>query len=256
MKDLDWLPRMGWSNAAGTAGFVPDISFVNTFPEVLLFLTNPISYRKRNPDILRNLVSFRDGFWLNTGFPNPGFKKILNHYAPLWEHSILPICVHLIIEDPEQSREMISNLENLENIFAVEISFDPDLSYNQMLENLDAVQSKIPLILSLPPERISEIWHFPGFACHYAAVSLQPPRGVIFLENIPVQGRLYGRIIFPVTLNAVRALIMGGINRPILAGCGALLKENVDQLFDLGVYAFQMHEIAWIGYGFNTPSKL
>ena len=249
MEDLDWLPRKSWTNAAGTAGFVPDNSFVNTFPEVALFLTNPISYRKRIPSNSRNILSFLDGFWLNTGFPNPGFIRSVKNYATMWEHSILPICVHLILEEPEFSKLMISNLENMENIFALEISFDPDISFIQILENLDAIRSKIPIILSMPPERISEIWHFPDSAFHFDAISLQPPRGVMFLREKPVQGRLYGRNTFPITLKAVMALKTGGFDLPILAGSGVFSKENVAQLFDLGVYGFQMHELAWIGVG-------
>ena len=150
MKELDWLPAKSWTNAAGTAGFIPDNSFVNTFPEVTLFFTNPISFHKRKPSPSRNLLPYREGFWLNTGYPNPGFMRTLKNYAKLWEHSILPICVHLILEEPEYSKIMVSNLENWVNIFALEISFDPDISFSQILENLDAVRSKIPIILSMP----------------------------------------------------------------------------------------------------------
>lgn len=250
MKDLDWLPRNSWTNAAGTAGFVPNISFKNIFPDVVLFTTNPISYRKRNPDNFRNMVSYRDGFWLNTGFPNPGFLKTIKLFSRLWEHAILPICAHLILDEPEQSREMIVELENLENIFAVEISFNPDFTLNQMLENLDAIQSKIPIILSLPIERVTEIWYVPEYSLLISAVSLQPPRGVILVKNDPVQGRLYGKNTFPVTLNAIRTLRIGGVDLPILAGCGVFSKEDVNQIFDIGVYAFQLHEIAWVGVGF------
>lgn len=250
MKDLDWLPRNSWTNAAGTAGFVPNISFKNIFPEVALFTTNPISYRKRNPDNFRNMVSYRDGFWINTGYPNPGFIKTIKLFASHWQHAILPICVHLILDEPEHSREMIAELENLENIFAVEISFNPDFTLNPMLENLDAIQTKVPIIFSLPLERISEIYNVPEYALHFSAVSLQAPRGVIFFQNNPVQGRLYGKNIFPATLNAVRSLKIDRVDLPILAGCGVFSKEDVNQLFDIGVYAFQIHEIAWIGVGF------
>ena len=255
MKDLDWFPKYGWMNAAGTAGFLPDSQFLKKFPELLLFSTNPVSYRKRLPAKSRNLVSIPGGFWVHSGFPNPGFNKVIKKYAHLWENAIIPICMNLLIEDPDDTQKMINSLENFGNILAVEISINPDLSHNQVKENIDALIGKIPVILSIPPERIHEFRDFNFQNTSIAAISLQPNRGIIFLDNSPIRGRLYGRNTFTMTLNAVRTIQMLEISLPIFAGAGIYSFTNIEQLFEIGVYAVQLHELAWAGIGINSLTK-
>jgi dihydroorotate dehydrogenase len=254
MKNLDWFPRHGWMNAAGTAGFLPDKGLLQKFPGLELFSTNPVSYQKRFPAKSRNLISTPGGFWVHSGFPNPGFNKVIKRYAELWGNAILPICVNLLVNDSSDTQLMINSLDNLENIYAVEISIHPDFPFNQIVEIIDAATSKIPVILSLSPDRLFEFSEFPFQNTSIAAISLQTHRGVVVLNNKPIRGRLYGRNVFPLTLNAVSTIKMLEINLPIFAGSGISSKADVEQLFDFGVYAIQLHELAWAGVGINFPA--
>ena len=255
MSDLDWLPRYGWNNAAGTAGFIPDRGFVQKFPEMALFTTNPVSYRKRNPAKSRNLVTIPGGFWVHSGFPNPGINKVIKLYANLWEKAILPMCVNLLVEDPNETQLMINSLEDIENIYAVEMSIHSDQSLNQIKENIDAATSKFPVILSISPNRVFEFLNFKFENTSIAAISLQAHHGVIILENQPYRGRIYGRSTFPLTLNAANTLQKLEINLPIFAGVGISSYTEIKQLFEIGVYAIQLHELAWAGVGINSPTK-
>ena len=94
MKELDWLPGKVGQMQLGRLDLSLNIHSMNTFPEVSYCLPIRLAFEKsKSGSPSRNLLPYRDGFWLNTGYPNPGFMRTLKNYAKLWEHSILPICV-------------------------------------------------------------------------------------------------------------------------------------------------------------------
>jgi len=73
----------GWINATGMLGFAPPSTWPLSHPPVS-FVTNPISDKPRSPSTSRKAVSYPGGLLCHTGWPNPGFGKVLKLYAKRW----------------------------------------------------------------------------------------------------------------------------------------------------------------------------
>ncbi len=165
-------------NAAGSLGFAPDIHNGLSLSQFGAFVTNPISLRSRLPTAQPALIQFPGGFLLHTGLPNPGFSNVLKKYSAKWDRADLPIIVHLMADRPEETQRMVRELENAENVMAVQLGFAPLLSDDIILLNLEMCVCEIPLIFSLPPEQILSLGA--KLIQHGAhALSIASPRGAI-----------------------------------------------------------------------------
>lgn len=242
-SDLDFLLPGKWMNAAGTCGYMPAKGFLENFPEVALFITNPISYYPRKPAEDRNIIPFKGGFLVHSGHPNPGIKKILQLNKKAWENAHLPICLNLLSDTTESLEKIIRMVEEIDNIAAIELAFDFPLSHEITKIMIQAISGQLPIILSLPFEMVFQDWIEDILSTDIYAISIQAPRGVISHKNQLISGRLYGRSILPMTMQAVKYLSSFGI--PIYAGVGVFKKEEIISLLGLGVRNFQAHEIIW-----------
>lgn len=241
--DLDFLVPGKWMNAAGTAGFQPDKRLCALFPEIVLFITNPISYRPRKPASLRNVIPFEGGFLVHTGFPNPGLKKVIQLYRKGWESSSLPICVNLLSDNDVYIEKIVRTVENFENIMAIELGIDSSLNKDGIKRILSAALGELPIILNLPLEFVYQEWLTEILIPEVVAISLQAPKGVIKKGNDYIRGRMYGKSIFPLTMNAVHHL--SSIDKPLFAGVGVLCQQQISMLLESGVSYFQAHELIW-----------
>lgn len=241
--DLDFLESGKWINAAGTAGFAPGKSFSKTFPEMGLFITNPISYIPRTPAIRKTLVPFNGGFLLHTGHPNPGIRKVIQKYQLVWRNSKLPICVNLLSDDPKTIENNIRLLEGIDNIVAIELNIDIKLTRPEIIDLVQTAQGEIPIILSIPYEIVFQDWIENILECELMGISVQAPRGTLFKNNQMVHGRLYGRSVFPMVVKAVTHL--SGFGTPVFAGAGIYNSAQINDLFLAGARNFQAHELVW-----------
>ncbi|PKO13143.1 MAG: hypothetical protein CVU39_20410 [Chloroflexi bacterium HGW-Chloroflexi-10] len=242
--DLDWIKPGQWVNAAGTGGFNPGKNLLQQFHELSMFITNPISYLPRLPADYCALIDYSGGFLVHTGWPNPGFYKVIQKYTSVWENAVCPICPHILGEDPDHIQKMVTTFENIENIYAVEIGIDLDTSCERIHTQIQAALGELPVILSLPIERIYEDWVSELFQSGISAISLQPLHGRIYRNEKWIKGRLYGGGQLPITFQAVNKLKQSGL--PVFAGVGIVQRETVQQLFEMGAYGFQIHELAWM----------
>src|SRR3972149_6460391 len=115
-------------NAAGLLGFAPDPRAGTDLDSFGAFVTNPISLRPRLPTAQPALIEFPGGFLLHTGLPNPGLFNWVKKYSAKWSRASLPIIVNLMADRPEETKQMVQSLENVENVMAVELSFAPLLA--------------------------------------------------------------------------------------------------------------------------------
>ena len=242
-SDLDFLIPGKWMNAAGTAGFVPGKGLINHFPEIALFITNPISYLPRKPATKRNIISFQGGFLVHNGHPNPGFKKVIHQFRENWENAILPVCVNVLSDDPHNIEKMVRSLENIENIAAIELAIDNSLNVSDIKQNIQAAMGELPIILSLPFEYVFQEWLGRILIPEMVAVSVQAPRGILKHNDQFFHGRLYGRSMLPLTLRAIQHLT--SFEKPIYAGVGVLQESQISSLFEIGAHNFQGHELIW-----------
>lgn len=234
-------------NAAGSLGFAPDprngINFdARTFGA---FITNPISLRPRLPAAQPALIEFPGGFLLHTGLPNPGLPAVIKKHAARWNRADIPIIVHLMADRPEETMRMVRILEGIENVMAVELGFAPLLTDDIFLLNLEMCVGELPLIFSLPTEQVLSLG--PRLIQNgAAAVSIANPRGALIAprdKNELTTGRLYGRSLFPRSLDVVHSAAMIGI--PIIGAGGVWTDEDAADMLSAGAMAVETDASLW-----------
>lgn len=245
-REFGNLIEIKWMNAAGTAGFAPGRDFAEKFPEISVFTTNPISYLPRSVASNRNLVPFEGGFLIHTGYPCPGFNQILKKYKKNWENSSLPICINLLSDHAYHIEKIVRMVETIENIFMIEISLRLGMNRTEIKELMNAALGELPIILSLPFDLVFMDWLDEILAPEIVAISIQAPRGQLYHKGIKINGRLFGASILPLTLNAIDHLRT--MNKPVLAGVGAITHQDIEKIYQSGASVFQAHELVWRNY--------
>ena len=258
-------------NAAGSLGFAPDSRTGISLDSFGAYVTNPFSLRSRLPTAQPAVIEYPGGFLLHTGLPNPGLSAGIKKYASKWNKSDLPIIVHLMADRPEETRNMVRMLEEIENVMAVELGFAPLLADDIILLTLEMCLGEVPLIFSLPVEQVLGLG--PRLMQEGAqAISVAAPRGALTPpppastslslrsarqgEGQGVMaittGRLYGPSLFPHTLNIVRDAAKLGI--PIIGAGGVWTKENADAMLSVGALAVQVDVALW-GFSWQDHSS-
>jgi len=232
-------------NAAGALGFIPDLHGPIDLSPFGAFVTNPLSREARTPAHGKRVHPFPGGFLLHTGYPNPGIKAALRRYATQWAHSSLPVIVHLLPGKVEETAEMVSMLENVDGLLAVEVGLPPEVDPPAAAAFARAASGELPAIVRLPFEHALELARAVA-ATDIAAVSLAPPRGAAQEppENL-VHGRLYGPALFPQALEAVYAIARAGI--PVIGAGGVSCQEQVETMLAAGALAVQVDSVLWRG---------
>jgi len=246
-------PRM---NAAGMLGFTPDVhSLIRTFPteprgDLGAFVTNPISLRPRKPSPEALLLPYPGGALLHTGLPNPGFSSAMQKYARRWATIQMPVIVHLMVDQPDETARMVRRLEGLENIAGVELGFAPQEEPEVILMTVEMSVGELPLIANLPLGQVL------GLGTRViqrgaAAISFAAPRGelprMVSVQDEALQltrGRLYGPGLFPQSLSTLRSATK--MRLPIIAGVGVYKQEQADIMLDCGALAVQLDTILWL----------
>ncbi len=240
------LPIM---NAAGTLGFAPDLHSSVDWSKLGSFVTNPISLTGRTPAHGRRFVSYPGGFLLHTGFPNPGMSSTLRHYARHWQHSPLPVIIHLLARSVEELTGMARRLENVDGVSGLEVGLTSDTTAEMVVAFTQAARGELPVIMQLPMERSAEL-AARAIEAGAVAVSLAPPRGILPTQGgETIQGRLYGPAILPMALRVVRELKELGI--PTIGAGGIYTQEQLDAMLAAGAIAVQLDAVLWhkAGYG-------
>ncbi len=264
MSKRDLTFRKPIMNAAGSLGFAPDfrvleeIGYRESFGA---FVTNPISLRPRTAAAKPALIEFPGGFLLHTGLPNPGFESVIKKYSRRWADSSLPIIVHLMADRPEETKRMIQSLEDVENVLAVELGFAPLLSDDILLLAVEMSLGELPLIFSLPAEKVLSLG--PRLMdAGASAISMSAPRGTLPLTpnsssnnegGEPTTGRLFGPALFPQSLEIVRSAAKLREALPIIGAGGVYSKENAGAMFAVGALAVQMDASLWLPVNKKNP---
>jgi dihydroorotate dehydrogenase (NAD+) catalytic subunit len=231
-------------NAAGSLGFTPDPRNGIPLDSFGAFVTNPISLRPRLPTSHPTVVEFPGGFLMHTGLPNPGFSATLKKYSAKWNRADLPIIVHLMADRPEETQRMVRELENVENVMAVQLGFAPLLADDIILMNLEMCQGEVPLIFALPHEQVLTLGRqlMDGGA---SAVSIASPRGAVYEKagNL-ITGRIYGPSLFPRALDMVHSAAMSGLQ--IIGAGGVWSDADVESMLKAGAIAVETDAQLWV----------
>lgn len=233
-------------NTAGLLGFSPDFRSLREFGSLDgfgAFITNPISLRPRLAASHPALIEFPGGFLLHTGLPNPGFDSVLKKHAARWNRSDLPIIVHLMADRPEETQYMARTLEGIENVMAAELGFAPFASDDVILLNLEMCAGEVPLIFSLPAEKILTLG--PRLIEKgAAAVSLSQPRGALLKDGKIMTGRLCGRSQFPRALELVHAAAKLGLS--VIGAGGVWSEQDAADMLSAGAMAVETDASLWL----------
>lgn len=231
-------------NSAGSLGFTPDPRNGIPLDAFGAFVTNPISLRPRLPTAHPAVVQFPGGFLMHTGLPNPGFNAALKKYSAKWNRANLPIIVHLMADRPEETQRMVRELENAENVMAVQLGFAPMLSDDIILLTLEMCLGEMPLIFALPHEQTLTLG--PRLIQHGAdAISLASPRGAMYdNDGNLITGRMYGQSLFPRALDVVRSAAMIGI--PVIGAGGVWSEADVESMLKAGAMAVETDARLWV----------
>ncbi|MBK7450895.1 MAG: hypothetical protein IPJ47_16340 [Anaerolineales bacterium] len=231
-------------NAAGSLGFTPDPRNGISLDSFGAFITNPISLRPRLPTSHPALVEFPGGFLLHTGLPNPGLNGALKKYSAKWNRTGLPIILHLMADRPEETQRMVRELENAENVMAVQLGFALLLADDIILMNLEMCLGEMPLIFALPHEQVLTLGRklMDGGA---SAISVAAPRGAMYDKaGKLVTGRMYGPSLFPRSLDVVRSAAMSGIT--IIGSGGVWSDADVESMLKAGAIAVETDAQLWL----------
>ena len=232
-------------NAAGSLGFALDTNAPVDISQFGAFVTNPISMRKRTPARGPRLMEIPGGFLLHTGYPNPGLGSAIRHYASHWRRSLLPVIVHLLVQNPAEVSRMVERLESLDSVMGVELGLPPGIDAGLATELVNAAIGELPVIARLPLENAREL--APALVdFDLAAISLSPPRGALpGPQGEIVHGRIYGPAVFPLALATVEKLVETGL--PIIAAGGIYHQQDIDAMFAAGAFAVQLDTTLWSG---------
>lgn len=230
-------------NAAGALGFTPDPRAPIQWDSLGAFTTNPISLRRRDAAQRPKLLEFAGGFLLHTGLPGPGFHAAVKKYGRRWADSALPIIVHLLADRPEETREMVRALEDMENVMAIELGFAPQLADDIILLACEMSRGELPIIVCLPPGDVLRLGPR-TMQEGAAAVSLAQPRGLILSEGARVGGRLFGPALLPMTMEVVASASRAGI--PTIAAGGIYSEEDANAMLMVGAIAVQLDSRFWL----------
>jgi dihydroorotate dehydrogenase (NAD+) catalytic subunit len=247
-------------NAAGSLGYAPDTRSGIPLELFGAFVTNPFSWRPRQPAAKPAVVEYRGGFLLHTGLANPGLSAGVKKYAARWARSELPVIVHLMADRPEETQRMVRILETQENVMAAELGFAPLLADDILLLTLEMCLGELPLIFSLPVEQVLSLG--PRLIQEGAqAISTSMQRGALSPALTPsapeknelITGRLYGPSLFPHTLETVHSASRLGL--PIIGAGGVWTKENAEAILLAGALAVQMDVVLWDpAFTFSAPA--
>jgi dihydroorotate dehydrogenase (NAD+) catalytic subunit len=251
MFKQDLIYRKPLMNAAGALGFSPDLRAPVPWDDFGAFVTNPISLRARKATDQPTSIEYPGGFLLHTGLPNPGLTTVVNKYARRWADSPIPIIINLMADRPEETQQMVKNLEGRENVAAVELGFAPLLADDIILLAIEMCQGELPLIVSLAAEQVLSLGPR-ALQTGAAAISLAAPRGRLPLthgstsesEKRLISGRLFGPAQFPKSLEVVHSAARLGL--PIYGAGGVYSKEDADAMLTAGALAVQMDTCLWL----------
>lgn len=246
MENPYFLPfevPFGWMNAAGTLGFNPPALPKGTQPPVA-FVTNPISEHRRTPAGNRTVIPFPGGILVHTGWPNPGFRRVLNQYSSLWARARTPVWAHVLPETADGTQRMIRQLEDLEGVQAVEISFPEETAGIDTTGLIESALGELPVILNVTLGQLHEPWVSTGIKAGIRAISLGAPRG-----KLPdgqggwVVGRLYGPAVFPFNLKALETMLQWSL--PVIYSGGITDPSQIDAVRLLGAAVVQLDTPLW-----------
>ncbi|HSQ25563.1 MAG TPA: hypothetical protein VLM80_00425 [Anaerolineales bacterium] len=231
-------------NASGILGFAPEANNRINFARLGAFITHPVSLLPRMPAHGTRFGAYHGGFLLHTGYPNPGLRAVTRRYQDAWQRSPLPVWVHLLGDEPEDVKKMVLFLEELPGVVGFELGIPPEIDARLARSLVQAALGELPLIVSIPLERVIDLAEMIGKQFPQVILSLGPPRGKLpCSDKSMVAGRLYGPAIFPQALLVLERVL--SLDIPVIAAGGVYSVEQARLMLKAGAVAVQLDAVLW-----------
>ena len=178
-------------------------------------------------DVYPALVARPGGVLWRPERPRTSLSRALEEAAATWEHLPVPVLAAMAAVDVAHVQRVSRRLADVPTVAGIWLESHPEEEIGAVLARIDVVRrtTALPVLVALPLTRATA-WARP--CVHAGADALvigMPLEGEIPLGDRWIRGRLYGPLLLPLTLAALRAtapqldgtvplIAQGGIHAP------------------------------------------
>jgi dihydroorotate dehydrogenase (NAD+) catalytic subunit len=211
-------------------------------------VVGPVTARPRPGVAPPRAIPIPSGVLLHTGLANPGMNAVVRSRAHVWHHLSAPTIVHVAGTRPAEVESCCRRLAGIDNVCGIELGLPPDVTGD---EASDLVQSAArsafqPLLVRLPLSSAHLLCVAAVEAGAHTLTVAAPPRGMAWDARSKgfITGRLYGPLVLPLALHALRR-VAERVTVPLI-GCGGLHStEDALAFLNAGTVAIQVGGSLW-----------
>ncbi len=234
--------------AAGCFGFGTEYSRLVEIEALGAIVVGPVTAGPRRGAEPPRTMPVPGGVLLHTGLANPGISKIVRRYSHAWARSPVPVIVHVAGTSPDEVASCCRRLCGVEAVAGIELGLPDAITPDEAAAIIQAARAVAyqPLIARLPLTSAGSLCEPAVEAGADALTIAAPPRGTAW--HAPgkcfVSGRLYGPLVLPLALRALRQVVER-VSVP-LVGCGGIHSaEDALAFFHAGAVAVQVGGALW-----------
>jgi len=234
--------------AAGCFGFGTEYARLVETDPLGAVVVGPVTAGPRRGAAPPRAVPISGGVLLHTGLANPGVAAIVRRHARVWARSPVPVIAHVAGTSPDEAASCCRRLSRVEAVAGIELGLPDTADPEDVAAIVRAVRAATgrPLIVRLPLFNADVLCEL-AVECGADALTVAaPPRGAAWYapgERF-VTGRLYGPLVLPQALRALRR-VAGLVPVPLI-GCGGV--HSVDDALAFlraGATAVQVDAALW-----------
>lgn len=235
--------------AAGTLGFADSYKALIDYANLGALVTNPVTVEAWRPAAGTRMIPLDAGILVHTGLPNPGLRRVITQHRQTWARLPIPVILHLVATTPRQVERATQLLDEVDEVAAVELGLNDDLSQREALALVRAAaRMEKPLLARLPFYECRQLALPVAEAGVDALVVSAAPRGSARDNSTGrlVSGRIYGPLVKPMILRMV-----GRLRRelppdlPIIGSGGIHSPQDARDYIEAGAVAVQVDAATW-----------
>lgn len=240
--------------AAGCFGFGLEYDRLVEMQALGAIVVGPLTGGPRRGAEPPRAVPIAGGVLLHTGLANPGVAAAAKRYARVWVRSPVPVIVHVAGTSPDETMGCCRRLSGIEAVAGIELGLPDFAAGEDVAAIVQAARGATsqPLIVRLPLARgVAEGLARADALCEVAVrlgadalTVAAPPRGTAWHAGRFITGRLYGTLVLPQALRALRRV--AELVAVPLIGCGGIhCAEDALAFLRAGAVAVQVEAALW-----------